>query len=794
MWYRRPTGGAGLLKRICGAWIVSCGLGVASAQVEQPIIHGFYTDHTSYAPGDHIQIHASYPPSQDLYFRLVRLTQDDIATESYATVPVGPLHTTTEEETEIGSFVEYPIDMGGMGVFTLEGWASPTVVAGRRSIIIGQYGNPDAAVAIGINTHGNYFAYVDSAPGLSAGVEIVHSSAAVGTWSHLALVYDGTNVLFYVDGILAPTTPALSGPVGGGPTANLPFLLGGVSDASGAVVKKAGAFDGSLDAWALWSVDMDWSHLLGRIAAGLTAEDPDPGASAGLLAYLGFEGAYPTDHLKTSAGVNGVVTNHGTPSVSGIAHPAAASTGFKTGHALRLNSDQLVDAGFTALTTTIRVPDGAPSGMYAVQRLYDPLVNVPVDPMDARAIAIRPGALDPHPNAPIAVILPTNTWTAYNEWPWGATMAPTTPASIGANRFPAASFPGKVGNNSLYDPLGDGRSLTFFVGAHRPSEEHSPIEGGMNGTHGFALRARNSLYMVEWLEGCGHEYHVFSDDDMHDGTLVLANYDVVVPHGHHEYWSDHAMSRLHTYLNSGGSVVAPAANLWPWHVVPDLADPAVFEVRKYGKIAGDAGRADTQSASGRVLMGTLRDADACSPTPNEDRQILGVRNHMVTQCLTTGCRGDWQVTTSHPFYMGTPVWAAVGAGEKPTFGIDTVGHETDMYWPMVSGGDPNIPGVDPADVTILATGIDLAARMQVPFPDATGCTGCVGGRPNGCLTPTSSADPSGSILHFSRPNGSEVLVIGASATPWALDGNPTLSGLVDNALAEFTGIDPGMCP
>ena len=50
---------------------------------------------------------------------------------------------------------------------------------------------------------------------------------------------------------------------------------------------------------------------------------------------------------------------------------------------------------------------------------------------------------------------------------------------------------------------------------------------------------------------------------------------------------------------------------------------------------------------------------------------------------------------------------------------------------------------------------------------------------------TAVDDRAGTILYFRHEGGGHVLVIGASATPWALDSDATLSGLLQRGLACF---------
>jgi len=100
--------------------------------------HGLYTDATSYAPGDVIQVYASSPTTETV-FRLVRL--DTNWTEITRTNPI----TVGPQTSKVGSFIEYPgVSLSGRISFTLEGWLHPTLLGGDLVVVAGQ-NRPDGS-------------------------------------------------------------------------------------------------------------------------------------------------------------------------------------------------------------------------------------------------------------------------------------------------------------------------------------------------------------------------------------------------------------------------------------------------------------------------------------------------------------------------------------------------------------------------------------------------------------------------------------------------------------------------
>lgn len=780
---------AGILPLILAMALLTAVIGLAMAASPQDapastnavatgdlVWYGLYTDATSYAPGDAIQVYASAPDSPTV-FRLVRLNTD--WTEITRTAPI----TVDPQTSNIGSFIEYPkLSLSGMVSFTLEGWYYPTLLGGDLTVVAGQVGLAEAAAGIIISDTGQLGAYVSDTPDFDlakAALTPEQDDYApwLDQWYHLALTYDGAHARLYINGILAASRPQT------GPVANVttPFRLGARAEAPG---DQTGVIDGRLDSWAVWPRALTQSQIQARRNLGLATGNPAPGAEQVEL-YVGFDDAYPSVGDSSHNGYTATIYNHGNPGLTGV------YTG--TGRAFRLNHDQIVDAGWD-LTTAITIPAGTPSGMYAIQALTEPgfLPTQEGDRLSVRALVIHPA--EGADRAPIAVVLPTNTWLAYNYWPMFFENYAGGDGITHRSRYPGGTAVAG-GNNSAYSHMGDQVSLALYHGWHRPAATTSPLSTNWVPRPDME-RAPSSMYMVQWLDEQGFAYDVFSDDDFGEGLISASDYKVLMPHSHHEYWTDGMLDALTQFLNDGGSVAAPAGNIFTWRTVFD--DGGVMEVRK-GNLQQIIGQADFKSGIDGKYSGTLRQAAACNGS-GDSYLALGVEIHLTGPCENRPfCFGQWQAqNTGHWLWQGSDLQDMDYFGVGRPLGVITptfaVGHEADTW---VSGMP--IPGLaQGTDAVILAEGTRFDPLGENDFGHTGDLLQRIG-EPNTCILNESAPDGqfspagkvedpemrAGTILYFQHEGGGQVLVIGASATPWALASDVSLSGLLQRALSCF---------
>jgi hypothetical protein len=172
---------------------------------------------------------------------------------------------------------------------------------------------------------------------------------------------------------------------------------------------------------------------------------------------------------------------------------------------------------------TIRVQSGTwPSGLYAA-KLETVDGRVGFAPFILRAAVPGPSR--------VAVVLPTNTWQAYN----------------------------------LYDADGDGWGDTWYAGGAPPVVLDRPYR-----ERGVPPRFRRYDYpFLRWLEQTQREPDFLADDDLDavlSGDELRRAYDLVVFPGHTEYVTQHAYDVVERFRDLGGRLVLLSANNFFWKV------------------------------------------------------------------------------------------------------------------------------------------------------------------------------------------------------------------------------------
>jgi N,N-dimethylformamidase beta subunit-like protein len=172
-------------------------------------------------------------------------------------------------------------------------------------------------------------------------------------------------------------------------------------------------------------------------------------------------------------------------------------------------------------TVTVQ-SDQWPSGLYAV-RLETPDGRVGFAPF-----VLRPPKLG---TVRQAVVLPTNTWQAYN----------------------------------FYDADGDGWGDTWYAGGLPPVRLDRPyLERGVPPRF-----RRYDLPFLRWLRRLKHAPEVLAEDDLEaipNGDALRALYDLVVFPGHTEYVTKQAYDVLQRYRDLGGRLIFLSANNVFWRV------------------------------------------------------------------------------------------------------------------------------------------------------------------------------------------------------------------------------------
>ncbi|GAB3147607.1 hypothetical protein GCM10027258_41260 [Amycolatopsis stemonae] len=162
----------------------------------------------------------------------------------------------------------------------------------------------------------------------------------------------------------------------------------------------------------------------------------------------------------------------------------------------------------------VTIPADWPSGVYSAQFTgrYNRVQHIP--------FVVRPAA----PAKKIAVVLPTNTYHAYNGW----------------------------GGHDQYSEGQDGvqRVISFL----RPSYDWLIAPKGQ-----YDNELWSDLELLRWLSGEQIGFDCYTDYDLHTGGW-LRSYSAIVLGAHPEYFSLAMRTNLAGYLAAGGSVIATGGN------------------------------------------------------------------------------------------------------------------------------------------------------------------------------------------------------------------------------------------
>jgi N,N-dimethylformamidase beta subunit-like protein len=370
-------------------------------------------------------------------------------------------------------------------------------------------GRPEAAL-IGVQYRGND-------RGTHRGAWIVRSAPAA-QW-----VFAGTNVKagapFGNAGIEIDKTAAAS-PKGVQVLAEIPNLFGRGFTAqmtyyetrTGAKVFAAGAFTlagSAREPKVAVALENLWARMAGgdkRLLSAAGKPKPKP-AQPGIEAFFGKRSYFAGQTARL------VVRNRPRNTIVRLYRAGHGGEGTMQGR----------QVGRTTRRTALRLGDW-PSGLYYAR------VTAPGGRAGYAPFVLRPRRLGAHR---VAVVLPTNTWQAYN----------------------------------FRDDDGDGDEDTWYAGASETSVLLArPFVGGGVPPH---YRGYDRGFL-RWLALHGKDADFLSDDDLDrvaSGDRLARAYDLVVFPGHHEYVTTHEYDVTERYRNLGGNLAFLSANNFFYRVV-----------------------------------------------------------------------------------------------------------------------------------------------------------------------------------------------------------------------------------
>ena len=347
------------------------------------------------------------------------------------------------------------------------------------------------------------------------------------------------------------------------------------------------------------------------------------------------------------------------------------------------------------------------------------------------------------PRADVAVLASTNTWNAYNNFggrsnyinPAGLPARPTVNARQDLDRYrpPAEVW---SPHDSEFQPLTFDRPEPFnHIFDATPWDEQS-AEDPVGGRVQSGL-APGEWRLLAWLEREGIGYDYYADAQLHDGTLPLDAYRVLILTVHPEYWSREMYLRVKQWVHErGGKLMYLGGNGLNCEVA----------------LEGDTMRCLSHVNSFRYGLGGSKD--------NDPEFIYDSRMHRTLESEATllgVATTDAGLMTAAPYRVLRAdhwVYAGTGLHDGDLFGERTLhervpggasGHETDK-----------ISRFSPGNVEHLAKGTN---------PD-------VGG-----------AD----FVYYRHASGGEVFSAGSMTWIAALLADAAVSRITANALRRFLG-------
>lgn len=170
------------------------------------------------------------------------------------------------------------------------------------------------------------------------------------------------------------------------------------------------------------------------------------------------------------------------------------------------------------------------------------------------------------PRAKIAVLANTNTWNAYNNFggrsnyinPTGLPPIPTVNARQDLTRYTSA-ISGWASHDEQYPPLAFERPEHGNHIFDNSPWDANCIDRSIEGRLQCGL-APGEWRLLGWLEREGFPYDYYSDAQLHDGTLPLSAYQVLIIGVHPEYWTREMFRRVEEWVHEGGRLMYLGGN------------------------------------------------------------------------------------------------------------------------------------------------------------------------------------------------------------------------------------------
>ena len=545
-----------------------------------------YADQVSVAPGETAQFMVSCDGAPRYRADIVRLIHPDGGPEAppfleeVVATAVNSDYEARVQEILIGSYGEIPASpqFNALESFTVQAMVWPTRPGRGRQALLGTWSEAEqTGFGIGLDEAGALELRLGGGPGqvatLSTGVPLM-----VRKWYFVAAAFDaasGTMRLVQepLGGSMfhnaAPTT--VEGRTDLRPKAGAgPFLI---------AASHGGDADGRLRTTAHYNGKIDRPRLANRALdraemATLAEAVPTAGMASSTVAAWDFSCDISSERIHDTSPncLHGHTVNLPTRAVTGhnwtgeVMNWQAAPAQYG---AIHFHEDDIYDAGWRP-DFSLTVPSEMKSGAYAARLTAG-------EGTDAAEYYIPFFVRPPRGKAAakVAYLAATATYNAYYN-NVGRFTAPLTELYQGRITVMDATDMLPLDHPELglstYDRHRDGSGVCYSSRL-RPASNIRP--------KGRLWNYCPDLFVVGWLEHCGVDYDVITDEDLHqEGLDLLRPYSVVATGSHPEYYSKAMLDGLDAWTRRGGRLMYLGGNGFYWRIAYHPTLPGVMEVRR----------------------------------------------------------------------------------------------------------------------------------------------------------------------------------------------------------------------
>ena len=212
---------------------------------------------------------------------------------------------------------------------------------------------------------------------------------------------------------------------------------------------------------------------------------------------------------------------------------------------------------------TFRLPDDLRSGFYLVEASVERAQG-------GRFVQHHFFVVRPTPatrRGRMLQLLPTCTWTAYNDW-GGANHYFGIHGPTGGAMSPVLSTQRPWTRGMLKLPEGAPRITAPIrepMAAPRYENKEWSYANGYGYIYAAAGWAQYDRHFVTWAEREGYEFDTITQTDLHNHPELLDGYSCVTIIGHDEYWTREMRLTMEAYVERGGHLARFGAN-FVWQV------------------------------------------------------------------------------------------------------------------------------------------------------------------------------------------------------------------------------------